>query len=202
MGQEIRCRAQHGGEAGEGTALLESAEILFRGEIRFRIPFASLLDTRVTAGRLVLRTSEGRTTLELGDRAAAWAAKIRNPPTVLDKWGLKAGQRVGLVGWTEDDLPGTLAGRDVLVVTGRALRGCDLILWWIDGETALERLPRLRAALKPAGGLWCVYPKGNRDYGEARVRAAARAYGLVDVKVAAVSATHSSLKLVIPKSER
>ena len=202
MGQEIRCRAQHDGETGEGTALLESTELIFRGDFRFRIVFATLTDLQVARGWLTLVTPTGRTRLELGEKAAVWAEKIRNPKSVLDKWGVKPGQRVGLVGWTVEALPGPLEAREVEIVSGRSLVRCDLVLWTIGAVTELARLEKLKGALQPAGAIWCVYPKGNRDFGEEQVRRAARAAGLVDVKVAAVNATHSSLKLVIPKAAR
>lgn len=202
MGSEFRCRVQHQGQAGEGTALLESTELMFRGDIRFRIPLASITKVETTGGRLLLTTAGGLTALELGEKAALWAEKIRNPKSLLDKWGLRSGQRVGLVGWSEAELPGSVAGRGLELVAGRSLKACDLILWNLTKAAELERLPRLRAALVPTGGIWCVYPKGNRAFGEEQVRRAARANSMVDVKVAAVSATHSSLKLVIPKDAR
>lgn len=202
MGQEIHCRAQHEGQTGEGTAFLESSEIVFRGDFRFRIVFATLTDVLVARGWLTLVSPAGRTRLELGAKAVVWAEKIRNPKSVLDKWGVKWGQRVGLIGWTAADLPGPLEARGVEVVRGRSLVRCNLVLWNLGAVTELARLEKLKGALEPAGAIWCVYPKGNRDFGEEQVRRAARAAGLVDVKVAAVSATHSSLKLVIPKAAR
>src|ERR1700735_5068440 len=39
MGQEIKCRVEFGKEKSEGKALLETAEVLFRGGFRLKIPF-------------------------------------------------------------------------------------------------------------------------------------------------------------------
>ena len=50
--------------------------------------------------------------------------------------------------------------------------------------------------------IWAIYPKGVQVIREAEVRAAAKQHGLVDVKNASFSDTHSGLKLVIPVAQR
>ena len=52
------------------------------------------------------------------------------------------------------------------------------------------------------GGIWVVSPKGDPTIRDVDVMAAAKAAGLVDVKVARWSDTHTALKLVIPKALR
>jgi hypothetical protein len=47
-----------------------------------------------------------------------------------------------------------------------------------------------------------VYPKGQKHITEAGVFAAGKQAGLVDVKVASFSATHTALKFVIPVDRR
>ena len=65
-----------------------------------------------------------------------------------------------------------------------------------------SRLETLVPAIAPDGGIWAVYPRGRKDLSEDTVRAAARAAGLVDIKVVRVSEKHGALKLVIPRSAR
>ena len=69
-----------------------------------------------------------------------------------------------------------------------------------------ENLARLRPLLAPAGVIWVSWPKKTSGVGtdvtEDVVRAECLPLGLVDVKVCAVDATWSGLKLVIRKSER
>lgn len=69
-----------------------------------------------------------------------------------------------------------------------------------------RELSRLRKLLAPAGLLWVSWPKKAAklptDITEDTVRAEALPLGLVDVKVCAVDAIWSGLKLVIRKSER
>jgi hypothetical protein len=67
-------------------------------------------------------------------------------------------------------------------------------------------LGRLRGLLAADGTVWVSWPKKasgvKTDVTEDVVRAEALPLGLVDVKVCAVDAVWSGLKLVIRKSER
>jgi len=68
------------------------------------------------------------------------------------------------------------------------------------------KLGRLRRVLAPDGTIWVSWPKKASgmatEVTEDVVRAEAFPLGLVDVKVCAVDAVWSGLKLVIRKSER
>jgi len=69
-----------------------------------------------------------------------------------------------------------------------------------------EYLALLRSVLAPAGILWVSWPKKSSkvatDITEDTIREVALPLGLVDVKVCAVDATWSGLKLVIRRSLR
>jgi hypothetical protein len=68
------------------------------------------------------------------------------------------------------------------------------------------RMPKLRAAMEPAAGLWIAWPKRASkvptDLTEDVVRDLALANVLVDNKVAALDATWSGLRLVIRLRDR
>ena len=67
----------------------------------------------------------------------------------------------------------------------------------------MARLPALKQHLQSAGAIWVVSLKGKAaKIRDTDVMQAARRAGLVDVKVCSFSATHTALKLVIPKSAR
>ena len=69
-----------------------------------------------------------------------------------------------------------------------------------------NELPRLRGQIVQNGMIWVSWPKKASkvatDMTEAVVRELALAHGLVDVKVAAVDAVWSGLKLVIRVKDR
>ena len=75
-----------------------------------------------------------------------------------------------------------------------------------DRAALAGALPALREKLAPAGMIWVSWPKRASGVPttltEDVIRALALARGLVDVKVCAVDAVWSGLKLVIPKTLR
>jgi hypothetical protein len=78
---------------------------------------------------------------------------------------------------------------------------------FVTESAVLEaRLAVLRTALAPTGMLWISWPKKAAkvptDVTEDVIRALALPLGLVDVKVCAVDAVWSGLKLVIRKALR
>jgi hypothetical protein len=128
----------------------------------------------------------------------------RNPPSLLDKLGVKEGTTVVLLD-PDHQLAGDpafaaeLAGRAVKV---KAAGSADVVIWSLDKAAELARIPTLIKWIHPAGALWAVWPKGRKTLNENHIREAALDAGLVDVKVARFSATHSALKLVVPKANR
>jgi hypothetical protein len=92
-------------------------------------------------------------------------------------------------------------------VRGRARGPLDVIVFFTEARSELaRRMPRLRAALQPAGARWIAWPKRASgvptDLTEDVVRELALANRLVDVKVAAIDETWSGLKLVIRLKDR
>src|SRR5688500_8582484 len=94
MGDVLKARLYTRGSTIEGEALLETAELIFRGTRRLVIPFATIRSVEAKDGRL---TINDEIVLELGEAAAKWAQKIRNPKSVVQKLGIKSGQRVAMV---------------------------------------------------------------------------------------------------------
>jgi hypothetical protein len=201
MGQEATCVARIGRRRVEGKALLESTEIIFRGEDRVVVPFASIRSA--TARRGVLRLEAGGRTmaLELGALAEKWLDRIRNPKSVIDKLGIKAEQVVSVLGVSDAGFLGDARARAEVTV-GRLRKRPNLVFLGVDSPAALRRLPALRDAIARDGGIWVVWPKGQARIKGDHVRAAGMAAGLTDIKVVAFSPTHSALKLVIPLAKR
>lgn len=123
------------------------------------------------------------------------------------KLGVKEGMRVA---WLDapadfeallDPLP------DGLRVRASARGKLDLAVLFATRRAVLaRRLPGLREAIRPDGMVWAAWPKKASgvatDITEDVVREIALPLGLVDVKVCAIDATWSGLKLVIRKELR
>lgn len=79
-------------------------------------------------------------------------------------------------------------------------------LFFMDAAPFEEALPTWIPRIKPTGMIWISWPKKasklQRDLNEDGIRGCALANGIVDVKVCAVDATWSGLKLMIRTKDR
>src|SRR5688500_312495 len=98
MGNEARCRVEIDGQSADAKALLETDELIVRGDLRAKIPFRDAQDVAARDGVLHLRWSGKQVSIHLGADAPKWAEKIRNPKSVADKLGLKPNQVISLTG--------------------------------------------------------------------------------------------------------
>jgi hypothetical protein len=201
MGNEAKCTARVGRKAVEGKAVLETKELIFRSpELRVAIKLAEIETLAVTGEALQVTWPGGTASFELGAAAAAkWKKRIENPPSLLDKLGVKPGMRVSVRGVNDEAFLSDLRTR---VEKVDVKKDCDLIFFAASKRADLSKLPALRDALVKNGALWVIRPKGVPEISEKDVMSEAKAAGLVDVKVASFSATHTAEKLVIPVSAR
>lgn len=119
---------------------------------------------------------------------------------VVDKLGLKPGQRVAVIGWLDADLVVQMGDRGAVLVDDA--EPVDHLFVEVETPGDLASLPGLVSRIERNGALWTVRRKGRADQTEADVLAAGRAAGLLDVKVVRLSGTHSLFKFVIPVSRR
>ena len=208
MGLEAHCQVRINERTVDVKALLESDELILRGEHRARLAFSSLDGIEAADGQLRLQHQDDKIVLHLGTAAERWAEKIRNPRTLLDKLGVKPGMRAAAIRLTDADLlqqlRTTIALTEAPAGASPDLSGStyDLIFLQIDSLADLASLSALRGMIVQAGAVWVVHPKGRRDLKDTDVMAAGKAAGLVDNKVARVSEVHSALRFVIPKAAR
>lgn len=202
MGRETVCSVRFGRQTSEGKALLETAEILFRGDFRLKIPFSGIQSVRAIGDRLVVKTKDGTASFTLGPEAAKWAHKILNPRSLLDKLGVKPGMLISVVGGADPKLVRDAKARSATVSAGRLALDSDLVFLFAESATKLGRLKSARGAIRPNGGVWVIWPKGRPAFNEDHVRAGAKAAGLVDVKVVSYSEAQTGLKLMIRVADR
>jgi hypothetical protein len=120
------------------------------------------------------------------------------------KLGVKPGSRALVIGRPEG-APELFEGgvREL----GRAIAPLDAVVLFTTARADLaRRLPALRSKLDEAGMIWVAWPKRASgvatDVTEDVVRDLALAGDLVDVKVCAIDATWSGLKLVVRREAR
>lgn len=203
MGNEVNCTVTQAGRSSRGRALLETSEIVFRGEdVRFKIPFSSICELHAREGELHLRTKDGRYTFHLGARAEKWREKIATPKSLIDKLGVKSGERVTLIGRFPGEFSTSLKKHGAKLARPMTSAAPPWIFFAADSREDLADVKRVARSVRGATALWIVYPKGQKHIREADVRSSGLASGLADIKVASFSPTHTALKFVLPRAKR
>ncbi len=205
MGNEANCAVSVGKQKARGRVLLETSELIFRGEdgaLRLKIPFSSVKSAKAVNGELRLEVPEGLAVFALGANAEKWREKILHPKTRSEKLGVKANEAVCLVGEFDGDFLAELSSCTKNVTSGKVAGAPDLIFFAAESSKELSQVAKLAKNLKDRAALWIVYPKGQKEITENDVLAAGRKAGLKDVKVVGFSPTHTALKFVTPLSRR
>ncbi|HEY4962997.1 MAG TPA: hypothetical protein VFC15_05540 [Candidatus Limnocylindrales bacterium] len=202
MGKELQCSVRSGGKRSDGKALLETNEIVFRGDLRLKIPLASIKSVVARNGELHLKWLENSTVFELGEQAEKWAHKILHPKSTAEKLGIKPGSRISALRLSETEVLKDARKAAAAFADDKPLRDSDVVFFGADSASDLAGIKKVIPALAINGALWIVYPKGRKEITELQVLNAGREAGLVDIKVVGYSATHTALKFVRPKSKR
>jgi hypothetical protein len=202
MGKELNCTVRFGKQQSEGKALLETSEILFRGEFRLKIPFSTIKSAKAVDGELRLQTADGLAVFRLGAAAEKWWDKILHPRSRIEKLGVKPGAKVSLLGQFDAEFLREVASLTKSVSKGKTTSDSDWIFFAADSKGDLGSISKISKSIQGATALWIVYPKGQEHITENDVLAAGRKTGLKDVKVVGFSPTHTALKFVIPLASR
>jgi hypothetical protein len=108
LGREATCQCNWAGTTAEVKALLETNEIILRGEIRRRIPLQKLTNVKVQLDSLCFSVDREPVQLFLGALAAeSWAKKVKAPPRSL-------AQKLGITGKTVVRSIGNITDRALL----------------------------------------------------------------------------------------
>jgi hypothetical protein len=123
------------------------------------------------------------------------------------KLGIKAGNRVAALNAPRDYRELVIPWPEGAMLTARAEARTDLVhLFVTERDVLAKEAKRLRALLAPDAVLWVSWPKKAAklptDITEDVIREVVLPMGWVDVKVCAVDATWSGLKLVVRKALR
>lgn len=202
MGSEAFCKARFGELESEGKALLETSEIVFRGDFRLKIPFSTVKSAKAVDGELCLETAQGPAIFQLGATAEKWLEKILHPKSRTEKLGVKSGAKVSVIGKFDAEFLREISALTKSVTKGQSARDADQVFFAANRKNDFSNLSKITKALSGAAALWIVYPKGQKHITENDVLSAGRKSGLKDVKVVGFSPTHTALKFVIPLPSR
>lgn len=199
MGQEANCNCDWNGTSAKVKALVEPPELILRGDLKRRVPFADMQHVRAEGDHLRFSYRGETVALTLGlDLAARWLkAFTAPPPSLAKKLGITANTIVRVIGPADDP-----ALVEALAAASSGAGPADLILARVNTPAELARA--LKSAADQLGHgvpIWFIYPKGkNHPLTENDVRNTALATGIVDTKVCAVSPTLTGLRFVKRKT--
>lgn len=194
MGREAICQCDWGGAKSNTKALLETSELILRGEIRKKIPFAALKEVEAKAGWLCFTVDGERVQLFLGkDQSAKWAAAINAGSTPLaKKLGITDQTIVRTIGDTSDEALQFALAQAAQI----SARNPSLIVACVDTPESLDAAVRkAESQLADAVPIWLVYRKGpGHALNESMIRSTLLPNGLVDTKIASVSVTLTAIR--------
>jgi hypothetical protein len=199
MGREAVCKCVWAGTAAEVKALLESTEVILRGGLRKRVPFNEIKQVKALSDRLRFTVAGETVELFLSPKAAAtWAAVLTSPPPSLArKLGITSTTVVRTIGEIHDRALNSALAE----AAGISAKNSALIVAYVDSEESLHRtLKEAQAQLIKAVPIWMVYAKGKgHAIDESAIRSLLRNNGMMDTKVASVSATLTAIRFNLQK---
>jgi hypothetical protein len=207
MGLELSGAVRHtpnAGTAQSGVAkiLLETDELILRGEVKARIPRRALTTAVAKRGVVTVAYDGGTLSLTLGDDAEKFVKKaLEAPKSRLEKMGITSGSAIVALG-IRDPAFATECKAESITVATRAVKDSALIVLGVERASDLGRIATAAKALKKDGALWVIHPKGTAGVKDTDIFAAAKQSGLTYVKVARFNDTHTAEKLVYPRSAR
>jgi hypothetical protein len=202
MGQEVKTQLRWDGRIVEGTALLETDHLVFRGGASVNLPFGEMWSVEVDAGWLEIKSARGLMLLELGPKAEVWREKIKNPKGLVEKLGVDADKKILVLGKLDGGLVKELEGTGAKVAKSARGKDFDIVFVVAGKKPDLEQITKARVLMKADGAIWIVYPKGREDLTERDVLTGGRTRELTDNKQVKVDEALTAVRFVIPVALR
>src|SRR5579872_4846696 len=183
MGLETETICIQSGKSFAVKALLESTELILRGDLKRKLPLAALKHVTAKGSALTFEAEGESYSLNLGAaKSATWAKKIAAPPpTLAKKLGLSATTQAWVIGAVDDaELEAALTGH-----TSATPKQAAFFIAVV--RSAAELNAALKAYGKQQAPLWLINVKGPKSaLGENAIREKLRALGFKDTKTCAV----------------
>ena len=203
MGLEATCKIEWQNTAARARVHLDSNKLDVYLKPTLHFAFGDMRKVVANDGELQITLAAGALVLHLGAAAERWAGKIKQPKSRLDKLGLTvANKLVCWIGARDQTFEDELLAR-VETLHHKPVKGAEVVFLRASHANDLDKVATLRASLAPNAALWIVRDKGKAaPVREGDVRAAAKAAGLVGMKVVSFSDTLTADKFVIPLAKR
>jgi len=199
MGREAKCKCEWDGSVAEVKINLEPGLLTLSGGISRKLPTAELKNIHVLDDQLTFKVAGKSMRLLLGKAdSQKWAVALQTPPpTLARKLGITSETVVRTIGPVLDDA--LLAALDEAARVSAS--GAHLIIACVETPESLgAALKAAKAQLENGVPIWMVYQKGKgHALNEKWIRTELRSAGLMDTKVASVSAKWTALRFNLRK---
>src|SRR6202050_5471874 len=138
MGAEIKCRVIFGGQTSDGKALLETNEIIFRGDFKLKILLKEIKKLKASKDELRILFPKGEAIFVLGAQTAKWAQQILNPKSVIEKIGVRNGVKAVVLHVNDKDFLEKLGA--VATISDRLAQNCEVIFFGAEAAEDLKRV--------------------------------------------------------------
>lgn len=209
MGYETKCRVQVDDGSGkvrtaDATVLLETDELVIRGEARIKVPRRDIMQVARRGGVVTITAPSTTVKLTLGEPAATkWEAKLKEAPKrLIDKLDVKPNAKVWLLDLAQPELESQIDDRTSNVTRDKSARECDVVFVGVERDSQISRIERALKGMSDGGAIWVIHPKGKEGVADVAIFEKAKALDLTYTKVARVSDTHTAEKLVRPRASR
>lgn len=197
MGLEAESQLMFDGRSVPAKALLETHELILRGEVRRRIQIVELEDVHVAGDQLLFAHDGGDYALTLPPgQADKWLRKITTPaPSLARKLGIDTDHLALVIGTTDD--PAVTAALEG-ATTGDYVQASQAV---VIADSPQDLAAGLAQVVPHGLPVWIIYPKGAASsLPESAVRTHLRALNYVDIKTSGVSDRLTALKFSLRRS--
>ncbi len=193
MGLEIKTVAVKGAKKFSGKLHLDSRELKFSSpEFKWSIPLGDGIKAIAKKTKLIVSKGRDKVTFEIGERPERWVDKILNPPSRLDKLGVKPGMKCWLSKGFESEFKTELKSQEAKIT--RQIDNCDLAFFSIDDRKNFGSLLECCDAMPGATNIWVVYPKGSNAITQGEVMGTLKKAGFGPSKTASFDEQLSSMR--------
>ncbi|HEX5236765.1 MAG TPA: hypothetical protein VFW25_15705 [Silvibacterium sp.] len=199
MGREAVCECDWAGTTARVKVLLESTDLIVRGDIRKRVLLKTLKNIEARSGCFRFSANGDKVQIFLGEPLAEkWAkAILSHPPSLASKLGITKQSTVRTIGDIRDE-----SLKEALSEAAQiSAKNSDLIVACVDTpESLAAALRSAKPQLSRSIPIWLIYPKGpGHPLSETAIRSVLRAVGMMDTKVASVSSALTALRFNLQK---
>lgn len=199
MGRETTTTVKTSTATATAKVLLETSEVICRGELKRKFPFAAMKNLKSLDGWLKFKCDGEEVSIHLHESADAWLKRIKNPPSRVAKLRVKAGDSVLLLGSVDEDVNLELIAARANVAAKLSDRP-RVVLYFIESTAALKKLASIEKSLAAGGAVWVLWPKGaDAAVRHGDVVNAGRACGLNQTISIGFSPKFTGLRLVRAK---